>query len=157
TKATVDTGTVTVNGNNSYTTPSGYTLPISGAVTGSYQWNAKYNGDTNNKFAEDFGDDNEKVTVSPAQPAINTIPDVTSVTLGTSTVTLNDTAQLSGCYHPTGTITFTLLYNIPTLRSSALTVNGNNSYTTPSGYTLPISGAVTGSYQWNAKYNGDTN
>ena len=36
----MDTETVTVNGNGTYTTPTGFTLPTTGAVTGTYQWNA---------------------------------------------------------------------------------------------------------------------
>ena len=38
----------TVNGNGSYSTPTGYTLPTAGAVAGTYQWDATYNGDANN-------------------------------------------------------------------------------------------------------------
>ena len=34
----VDSETVTVNGNGSYTTPVGYTLPSTGTITGTYQW-----------------------------------------------------------------------------------------------------------------------
>src|SRR5262249_16178035 len=52
------------------------------------------------------------ISPSPmATPTINTTPDVTSVTLGTSSVTLHDTAVLAGGFNPTGTITFTLVYN----------------------------------------------
>ena len=104
----VDTETVAVSGNGSYTTPTGYTLPTTGTVTGTYQWDSSYSGDTNNNSASENNDTAEQVTVSPASPAIATTPSVTSVTLGTSSVTLNDTAVLSGGYHETGTITFTL-------------------------------------------------
>ena len=44
----VDTETVTVSGNGTYTTPTGYTLPTTGTVTGTYQWVATYSGDANN-------------------------------------------------------------------------------------------------------------
>src|SRR5207248_2899958 len=88
----VDTETISVSGNGTYTTPTGYTLPVSSTVTGTYQWNATYNGDTNNSTASDLGAPNEQVVVSPASPMINTIPNLTTVTLGTSSVTLNDTA-----------------------------------------------------------------
>ena len=77
-------------------------------MTGTYQWNATYSGDTNNSSASDNGNTNEQVVVSPARTAITTTPNPTSVTLGTSPVTLKDTANLTGGYHPTGTITFTL-------------------------------------------------
>ena len=36
----MDTETVAVNGNGTYTTPTGYTLPTTGTVTGTYQWDA---------------------------------------------------------------------------------------------------------------------
>ncbi len=46
---------MTISGNGTYTTPTGYTLPSTSTVTGIYQWNASYasaNGD-NNAFADD--------------------------------------------------------------------------------------------------------
>src|SRR5262249_57821103 len=100
----VDTETVPVSGDGTYTTPAGY-LPVS---TGTYQWVASYSGDANNSAAAGkLGD--EPVAVNPASPAITTTPSATSVTLGTSTVTLKDTAVLSGGYSPAGKITFTLV------------------------------------------------
>src|SRR5262249_6268709 len=110
--ATVDTETVPVNGNGTYTTPTGFTLPSSGTVTGTYQWNATYSGDGNNNSVSENGNAAERVTVNPASPSIVTTPDPTSVTLGdTGSPTLKDSAVLSGGYHPTGSITFTLVYN----------------------------------------------
>src|SRR5258708_6532194 len=153
----VDTETATVSGNGSYTTPTGYTLPTTGTVIGTYQWDATYNGDTNNSTVSDNNDSKEQVVVSPASPTITTTPNVTTVTLGTSSVTLKDTADLEGGYHPTGTITFTLYLGSTLVDTETATVSGNGSYTTPTGYTLPTSGTVTGTYQWDATYNGDTN
>jgi uncharacterized repeat protein (TIGR01451 family) len=155
--STVDTEMVAVSGNATYTTPNGFTLSTIGTVTGTYQWNASYNGDSNNNPASENNNTNEQVTVSAASPTLTTIPGQTAITLGTSTVTLTDTAQLSLGYHPTGTITFTLIYNGGTVDMETVAVNGNGSYTTPTGYTLKITGGVTGIYQWNAIYNGDTN
>jgi hypothetical protein len=157
--ATVDTETVTVDGNGTYTTPTGYTLPTTGTVTGMYQWDASYSGDTNNLPASDVGATDEQVQVSPASPAIATTPDPTSATLGTTTVTLLDSAVLSGGYFPTGTITFTLVApGGATVDTETATVNGDGTYTTPTGYTLPTTGTVTGTYQWNASYtSGDGN
>src|SRR5262249_31916672 len=105
---------------------------------------------SNNNTASDVGAANERVLVSPASPAINTVPDVTTVTLGTASVTLHDTAQLTGGYHPTGTITFTLVYNNAVVDTETVPVSGNGSYTTPAGYTLPITAAMTGTSQRNA-------
>ena len=92
----MDTETAAVNGNGSYSTPTGYTLPTTGTVTGTYQWDASFTGDTNNNAASENSATAEQVTVTPASPAITTTPSTTAVTLGTSSVTLNDTAVLSG-------------------------------------------------------------
>ena len=155
----VDTEMVAVSGNGIYTTPTGFTLPTTGTVTGTYQWDATYNGDTNNNTVSDNNAANEQVTVSVASPTISTAPSPTTVTLGTTPVTLKDTAALAGGFSPTGTITFTLFHNGgPTpVDTETVTVNGNGTYTTPTGFPLPPSGSVTGTYQWDATYSGDTN
>ncbi len=155
----VDTETVSVSSNGSYTTPIGYTLPTAGTVTGTYQWDASYSGDSNNNAVSDNNADDEQVDVSPASPGITTTPSTTSVTLGSSSVTLKDTADLTVGYYPTGTITFTLYYNGggSPVDIETVSVSGNGNYTTPTGYTLPITGTVTGTYQWAASYSGDTN
>ncbi len=153
----VDRETVPVSGNGSYTTPTGFTLPSSGTVIGAYQWDAAYSGDSNNSSVSDNNAANERVTVSAASPTLTTTPGQTVITLGTSTVTLTDTADLSLGYHPTGTITFTLIYNGGTVDMETVAVNDNGSYTTPTGYTLKVNGSSAGTYQWNARYNGDPN
>ena len=154
---TLDTETVAVNGNGTYTTPTGFTLPATGTVTGTYQWNASYSGDAGNHAASDNNDPTEQVTVSRASPTITTTPIPTSVDLGVGSVTLTDTAALAGGYHPTGTITFTLFFNggSTPVDTETVIVNGNGSYATPTGFTLPATGAVTGTYQWDATYGGD--
>ena len=155
----VDTEAVTVNGNGIYSTPTGFTLPTTGTVTGTYQWDATYNGDTNNNIVSDTDATNEQVTVSVASPTISTVPNPTTVTLSATAVTLKDTADLEGGFHPTGTITFTLFHTGGTtpVDTEVVTVTGNGTYTTPTGFTLPSSGTATGTYQWDATYNGDTN
>ena len=130
-----------------------------GPVTGTYQWNASYaSGDGNNNDASDIGATDEQVPVTPASPAIATTPNLTGVTLGTTTVTLLDSAVLSGGYFPTGTITFTLV--APGAGRGHPDGDGQRRwpYLTPTGYTLPTTGTVTGIYQWNASYtSGDGN
>ncbi len=162
----VDTETVSVSGNGSYTTPTGYTLPTTGTVTGTYQWDASYGGDTFNTPASENNASIEQVTVSPASPTLVTAAGA-AITLSNATPpTLNDSAAVAGGYGPTGTITFTL--NAPAALGGAVvytdqvTVNGNGTYTTsqgehPGGYVLPSSGTVTGSYTWHASYGGDSN
>ncbi|HKI18054.1 MAG TPA: hypothetical protein VKA15_09235, partial [Isosphaeraceae bacterium] len=59
----VDTETVTVNGNGTYTTPNGYCLPTNDS-SGVYQWDAVYSsGNGNNNGASDNNDTKEQVTV----------------------------------------------------------------------------------------------
>ena len=111
----VDTETVTVSGNGTYTTPTGFTLPTTGTVTGTYQWDATYSGDGNNNTASDTGAATEQVTVSAASPTITTTPSPTTAPVG---ATLQDSADLTGGYHPTGTITFRL-YARGSIRPSA--------------------------------------
>jgi hypothetical protein len=153
----VDTETVSVSGNGSYSTPTGFTLPTSGTVTGTYQWDASYSGDANDNSVSDVNAAGEQVTVSAASPTVTTTPSSTSVTLGTSSTTLNDTATLAGGYNDTGTITFTLYNGSTLVDTETVSVTGNGSYTTPTGFTLPTSGTETGTYQWDASYSGDAN
>ena len=90
--------------------------------------------------------------------SLATTPTPTSVTVGTPTAAapLKDTATLSGGDAPTGTITFTL-YNPEELPVDIehVTVSGNGNYSTPKGYTLPTTGSIAGTYQWDASYSGD--
>jgi hypothetical protein len=155
-----DTETIAVSGDGSYKTPTGYTLTtgLVPGVPGLYQWKATYSGDDNNTGVSDNSDPGEQVTVNDSQPTLTSTPSPSTYTLGTSSGPLKDTVVISGSYYAQGTLTFTLVYNGNTVDSETINdVNGNGSYTTPTGYTLPITGAVTGTYQWNAQYSGDVN
>src|SRR5262249_35037209 len=99
----------------------------------------------------------EQTVVSPATPGLVTSPNPTVVVLGTISQTLKDSATLSGSYFGTGTITFTLFKGATLLDTETVTVSGNGTYSTPTGFTLPTSGTVTGTYQWDATYSGDSN
>src|SRR5262249_25985407 len=146
----------TVNGNGTYTTPTGFTLPAGATVTGTYQWNASYSGDANNNAASDIGAADERVTVSPASPALVTTASPTTVTLPAPVPTvLTDTAVLSGGYFPPGTIVFTLTGPGGFLFTEDVTVNGNGPYTAST--TLPATGTLGGTYTWTAHYSGDAN
>jgi hypothetical protein len=101
--STVDTETVTVNGNGTYTTPIGFTLPTIGTVVGTYSWAVTYSGDPNNNPAADQGTFAEQTVVFPASPRLGT--GASSGGLGS---TLTDSALLLGGYFPKGTITFLL-------------------------------------------------
>ncbi len=155
---TVDTETVAVNGNGFYRTPAGFTLPSSGTAAGTYQWHATYSGDPNNHTTSEASSSTERVIVNAASPKLTTSPSPSTVTLGTTPVTLTDSATLANGFGPTGTITFTLVApDGSTADTEKVTVSGNGNYTTPTGFTLPTTGTVTGTYQWNASYSGDTN
>jgi hypothetical protein len=169
----VDTETVRVSGNGTYTTPAGYTLPAAG--TGTYQWDVTFSGDANNNPASDNNDPTEQVTVnlaSLASPTLVSTPSPASTTLpggdplfGGPPVTtiLMDSAVLSGGNAETGTITFTLyqLGIVPggfLVDTETVPVSGNGTYTTPTGFSLanaPIT--AVGTYQWDASYSGDPN
>src|SRR6516225_3502432 len=153
----VYSSTVGVSGDGSYGSGS-YTLPTTGTVAGSYVWTASYTGDGNNNIAGDDGTSTmEQLTVNPANPTLETTASPKgSQTLGTSSVTLSDSADLEGGYHPTGTITFVLKDNGSQVYSSTVGVSGDGSYGSGS-YTLPTTGTVAGSYVWTASYTGDGN
>lgn len=94
----------------------------------------------------------EPLSINQASPAINTVAGNT-VVIGSGDK-LTDTAMLSGGYSPTGTITFTLTLNGNVVVDiETVSVNGNDTYSTPTGY-LPT---TAGSYLWSATYSGDVN
>ena len=58
----LDTETVTVTGDGSYSDADGYSLS-SASPSGVYQWDANYSGDANNTATGDNNDPAEQVTV----------------------------------------------------------------------------------------------
>ena len=143
----VDTETVSVSGNGTYSTPTGFTLPTTGTVTGTYQWLDffSFQGDT-------FPATPETAVVNLAFPSIVTTAGGT-VILGSGS-RLTDTATLSGGYFETGTITFTLLDSSNVVvDTETVAVSGNGTYSTPTGF-LPF---ALGTYLWSATYSGDGN
>jgi hypothetical protein len=152
----VFTEAVDVNGNGSYTTPTGFTLPSSGTVTGIYQWVADYSGDANNLAVSDSDTAQEQVTVSAASPTLVTTASPSTIPLPAPAPTsLTDTATLSGGFNPTGSIVFTLSGPGGLVYTQTDTVSGNGAYTAST--TLPSVGTVAGTYTWTVKYEGDAN
>jgi sugar lactone lactonase YvrE len=145
----VDTETVGVGGNGTYSTPVGYKP----AAAGVYEWVAFYSGDGNNTPASgNCGD--EQVTISQSAPTLTTTPNPSRTVIGT---VLQDTATLANGFAPTGQITFTL-YQGPDCSGSPVatekvTVNGNGAYGTANGFQA----IAPGTYQWTASYSGDAN
>ena len=149
----MDTETVTVSGNGTYTTPTGYTLPTSGTVTGTYQWDASYSGDSNNNAASDNNASNEQVTVSAAPPSIATSQQPTTATVGSS---IADQATVSGGDNPTGTVTFHL-YNNATASGTPLLTDANEPLVSGVATSKGYIASATGTDYWVATYNGDSN
>jgi|HubBroStandDraft_5_1064220.scaffolds.fasta_scaffold03959_4 hypothetical protein len=155
--STVDTETASVSGDGTYPTPTGYTLPATGTVSGTYQWNVSYSGDDNNSAAVDQNDPAGQVAVSAASPSITSLPSPASLALNSTATTLQDGASLSDGYYPTGTITFTLYQGSHLLDTETTAVDGDGSYPTPTGYSLPATPGAAATYQWNETYSGDSN
>jgi uncharacterized repeat protein (TIGR01451 family) len=141
----------TVSANGNYHTPAARVS----LGAGTYHWVVSYSGDANNAAPPPVTD--EVFTVSKASPAISTTPNPTTEMLG---VKLQDVANLTGGFNPTGSITFNLYApNVnPTIGPIAYTetvtgVNGDGSYHTSVGFATN----VTGVWHWVATYNGDSN
>src|SRR5207249_575649 len=73
----------------------------------------------NNPFTTSCGDAHEQIAIGKASPSISTTPNPSSGNVG---VTLNDSANLTGGYNPTGSITFKLY------APSAATCSGTPAY-----------------------------
>jgi hypothetical protein len=154
----LDDETVPVHGDGTYSTPSGYTLPTTGAQAGTYTWTASYSGDTFNNPADDQGGLAEQTIVSLATPTLVARASPPDATLDPNNPTqMTDSAVLSGGDDPTGKIEFILTAPDGTtvLDDETVPVDGDGTYSTPSGYTLPTTGAQAGTYTWTASYSGD--
>lgn len=147
----LESTTTTVNGNGDYDSPL-----VTTSSLGEFQWVASYSGDAENLSATTAcNDPNEQVSVAQASPALTTTASP-GVSAGG---TINDVADLSGGFSPTGTISFQLYASsdeeCSKPISEALSVSvtkGNATYKSPA-----IPESTPGSYQWVASYSGDTN
>src|SRR5262249_1591297 len=149
------TQTDPVGGNGAYTAST--TLPTTGTVAGTYTWTAIYEGDANNTGTDDQGGAAEGSVGTKASRSLVTIasPNETLPTGPPGTVTLSDSAFLSGGQSPTGSIVFTLSGPGGFSFTQIDPVSGNGAYTAST--TLPTTGTVAGTYTWTARYSGDTN
>jgi hypothetical protein len=140
----VHTEAVAVNDDGTYWTPQGHIADVAGA----WHWTAAYGGDDHNKVATSL---DEPVTVNKADPSLSTAQDPAEGLVGT---TLQDSAQLTEGYHPTGSITFHLLDpNGTDVHHETVAVDGNGSYATSHGFVAN----AAGTWQWWAEYSGDSN
>jgi hypothetical protein len=145
------TQTLTVSGNGSYST----TNSTPAGLAGTWSWTAIYSGDSNNNGASS-GCSQETVAVAKATPSLTTRP---SPSGAVGVIVLNDSATVSGGFHPRGTITFNLFDPAHTDCSGTpaftqtLTVSGNGTYST----TNSDPAGVTGTWNWSTTYSGDDN
>jgi uncharacterized repeat protein (TIGR03803 family) len=132
----VGTGTGGAQLSEAPTTPGTYTVVAT--FPGSQDYTSASNSTT-------FG-------IELARPAISETPG--GIVTLVSGARMTDSATLSGGVNPTGTITFTLFASDGTtvLDTEATPVNGDGTYTTPTGY-LP---KAVGTYQWSVSYSGDS-
>jgi hypothetical protein len=140
------TETVSVNGNGTYSTATGHVAD----GPGTWHWKAEYSGDDHNQPAASKMCE-EPVDVDKAYAKITTAPHPTSAAVGD---TLNDSATLTGGYHPTGSITFTLYDpNNGSAYTETVGVEGNGTYSTVTGHVA----GMAGTWHWSAAYSGDAN
>ncbi len=157
----VDTETVDGQRQRQLHHPAGYTLPTTGTVTGTYQWDATYSGDGNNNAAADDNATDEQVVVSAGSNSLTTVLSgggetgaSISVPIGTA---VTDTATLSGTNAATATGTIT--YSVYSDSDCATPVSPGTPQTIETPGTLPSSSPYTapavGPYYWQASYSGD--
>ena len=144
------TETVPVSGNGTYST----TNKAPATMPGTWNWTATYSGDAGNKGAVSACG-TETARVTKATPALSTTP-TSGGAVGT---VLNDAAQVSGGYTPTGTVTFNLYsptqacgVGTPAYSQIVPVAADGTAVTT---HTSPATAA--GTWSWTAAYAGDAN
>ena len=141
--------TAPVSGNAMYTSPA-----ITVSTAGTYYWRDSYNGDGNNSAIALTGCNaaNESTLVNPASPGLTTQASPAAIV----PAGLTDTADLTGGFNPTGSITFKLYSNSTCTTqvgtTQTVTVTGDGMYLSPS---ITVNSA--GTYYWVDSYSGDTN
>lgn len=144
--STVSAGTVTINGDGTYTGPTS----IPATEVGTYTFHATYAGDSLNNGAVDNGN-NESVSTVKASPSISTKASENGNVVGTATLT--DSVTVIGGDNPTGTVTFTLTKpDTTTVSAGTMTIAGDGTYTV----SPAVLATEVGTYTWHATYAGDS-
>ena len=138
----------------------GYPAPVTASsavfttsAPGTYRWVARYLGDGNNfPTSTACNDPGESVVVVKASPTIASQASASVPAGGTIT----DTATVSGGFHPTGSVTFTVYGPGDTtcskpLESSTVALAG------AMATSAPVTPLDAGTYRWIASYGGDPN
>jgi hypothetical protein len=147
---------VSGTGNISSGTAS-YSTSWTPSAPGTFYWLATYAGDANNiGFTTGCADANEQVTIVKASPSIATQASPASGTVG-QTLTVGDSATLSGGSNPSGSVSFTLYSSAAcTTAVSGVSGIGNISSGTAS-YSTSWTPSAPGTFYWLATYAGDAN
>ena len=124
---------------------------------GTYDWQATYNGDSNNNSVSTCGGTSEQVKVSATTPTLGTVASPTTATVGVA-ITAKDTATLTGGDAPSGTVTFGLYTNSGCTTAVTPAVGGDGAAERWNGeLQRPWTPTTVGTYYWQATYNGDSN
>ena len=143
---TTTVGTVTINGDGTYSLPS----TVTATQVGTYTWHASYAGDSLNNGAIDGGANESLITIK-ASPSIATVASDTTNVVGSAV--MSDKVIVSGGDSPTGTVTFTLTApNGTTTTIGTVTISGDATYSLPTTVTAN----QVGTYTWHASYAGDS-
>jgi hypothetical protein len=142
-----------------YSSDNGTTFSSGAPVNaGTYEVYYKFDGTTDYNAVSANTDSGQTVVIAQATPTLTAAAGST-VVLGTGTpLAASATLGLPGV-NETGTLTFTLYSpsNV-SVYTDVIAVSGNKSYSsttgTPTGSAVPT---MTGTYQWVASYNGDSN
>jgi parallel beta-helix repeat protein len=123
---------------------------------GTYRWIAHYSGDLNN-VPVTGGCGAESVSVTQATPSLPTVPSAGGA-VGTA---ITDTANVTGGYTPSGTITFSLYAPGDSTCAADLLAGSTSFHGVPLSSNSATSPAYTtqhaGDYRWVATYSGDAN
>ena len=119
--------------------------------TGTFNWQGVYNGDSSNNVASSACG-TETLTVGKAAPSVAESISATTIIVGNSA---NANATVSGGFNPAGTITFSIF----TGSSCSGTILTSKTMILTTGIAGPFSVIFnsTGTFNWQAVYNGDAN
>ena len=136
----IHTETVSVSGNETYSTSTGFTS----TSAGSYKWTAFYSGDQNHKPA----------VISEIPQTVTKFTPI--ITAAVDPATYIASSALSGAYNPIGTVTYALYNSLDgsgaPIKTETVAITGGTIPNSPSPGIL-----AAGNYSYIASYTGDPN
>jgi hypothetical protein len=140
---------VAVTGDGTYSSPT-----VTATEVGTYTWHASYSGNSFNNGVTDDGSNESLATIKATPTIVSTSNPTGTVVVGTTAITVSDSAVVSGGYYETGSLVFTLTGPGGFSFSHSDTLNGNNTYAVS---TMIPASAGPGTYTWTVTYAGDAN